>query len=447
METTAEAPMQPSRRGRLRRTIRFVREGRVGTLATSVRDFLRVPGNVLGLLLLVSVLVRVIWLNLPSSGLIFDEAYYVNAARVILHLPATSHYADAVPGFDPNTEHPALGKLLIAGSMALLGDNSVAWRLPSVVFGMIALVAVYLIARDTTKSRWLPIVVTAFVSFDTLTFVHGRIGTLDMLVLAPMLFGSWLALRGRWILAGIALGLALLIKITAIYAVGAVLLYWLLTEGVQLLRERRPRLGDVRGPVGFVVITLSIMLGGLTILDATLSQFPSPVDHITRIISYGAGLKAPITVGHCPEIDSKPWQWPFNECQINYYRTDVTVKTGDEVTAKFPKIEFRGALNPLLASTIPLAALFTAWFAWRTRNRLAIWAVVWAAANYLPYVALALLTPRIMYIYYALPLVPVAAAGLALLLTRAGLPRPVRWGYAALYLVGFAAYFPFRQIP
>jgi dolichyl-phosphate-mannose-protein mannosyltransferase len=448
VETTAEAPEPQSSRGRFPRTARRLRESRGGAIAGQVRDFLRVPGNTVGLLLLVSVLLRVAWLNIPSQGLIFDEAYYVNAARVILHLPPTSHYADAVPGFDPNTEHPALGKLLIAGSMAILGDNSVAWRLPSVIFGMLALVAIYLIARDTTRSRWLPIVVTAFVAFDNLSFVQGRIGTLDILVLAPMLLGSWLAIRKRWILAGIALGIALLIKITAIYGVGAVLLYWLITEGFEALRaRRRPTMADVRGPVGFVIITLSIMLGGLTMLDAKLSQFPSPVDHITRIITYGAGLKAPITVGHCPEIDSKPWQWPFNDCQINYYRTDVTVKTGNTVTAKYPKIEFQGALNPLLASTIPLAALFTAWYAWRTRNRLALWALAWAATNYLPYVALALLTPRIMYLYYALPLVPVAAAGLALLLTRAGLPRPVRWGYAVLYIVGFAAYFPFRQIP
>jgi 4-amino-4-deoxy-L-arabinose transferase-like glycosyltransferase len=447
VETTTEAH-EPSRRDRLRGSAARLRDSRAGMGLATARDFVRVPGNALGLLLLVSVLLRVAWLNVPSKGLIFDEAYYVNAARVILHITPTSHYTDAVPGFDPNTEHPALGKLLIAGSIAVLGDNSVAWRLPSVIFGMIALVAVYLIARDTTRSRWLPIVVTAFVSFDTLTFVSGRIGTLDILVLAPMLLGSWLALRRHWILAGVALGIALLIKITAIYGVGAVLLYWFLTEGLDLFRaRRRPRLGDVRGPVGFVVITLSIMLGGLTILDGALSQFPSPVDHISRIIKYGAGLKAPIEVGHCPEIDSKPWQWPFNECQILYYRTDVTVRAGNDVTAKYPKIEFRGAMNPLLASTIPLGALFTAWYAWKKRNRLALWAVAWAATSYVPYVFLALFTPRIMYLYYALPLIPVAAIGLALVLLRAGLPRPIRWGYAALYLAGFVAYFPFRQIP
>jgi hypothetical protein len=52
-----------------------------------------------------------------------------------------------------------------------------------------------------------------------------------------------------------------------------------------------------------------------------------------------------------------------------------------------------------------------------------------------------------MYIYYALPLVPAAAIGIALLLTRAGLPRAVMWGFVGAYLVGFIAYFPFRRIP
>jgi predicted membrane-bound dolichyl-phosphate-mannose-protein mannosyltransferase len=313
---------------------------------------------------------------------------------------------------------------------------------------MIALVAVFLIARDTVGSAWLPVLVTGIVAFDNLTLVHGRIGTLDILVLAPMLVGSWLALRKRWILAGVAMGLALLIKITALYGIGAVVLYALLTDGPEWWRARRvPRLDDLRGPLGFVVITFSIALGGLTLLDAALSQFPSPVDHISRILTYGANLRAPLTVGICPEADSRPWQWLFNECQINYFRADTTVRSGGEIVAKFATIEFRGALNPLLASAIPLAALFTGWYAWRTRDRLALWAVTWTIANYVPYLLLAAFTPRIMYIYYALPLVPAFAVGTALLLTRAGLPRVIRWGYLVAYLLGFAWYFPFRQVP
>ena len=447
MTTHAETPEPSSRLVRVRRIADSLSTSPGGRVVGRGLDILRTPAGALTVLMLVALGLRELWLNVPSGGMIFDETYYVNAARVILGLHAPNHYTDSLPGFDPNTEHPALGKLLIAASISLLGDNSVAWRLPSVIAGMIALAAVYLIVRAATRSAWLPVLVTGLVAFDNLTFVHGRIATLDILVLAPMLVGAWLALRKRWILAGVAMGIALLIKITALYAVGAVALYVLMTEGPAWWRARRIPRVDLMGPIGFAIITFSIMIGGLTLLDVSLSQFPSPIDHIVRIVSYGAGLKAPIDVGACPAIDSQPWQWLFNECQINYFRADTTVKVGEVVTGRYATVEFTGALNPLLASAIPLSALYTGWYAWKKRDRLAIWAVAWAAANYLPYVLLALLTPRIMYIYYALPLVPAAAVGIALLLTRSGLPRMVLWGFIGAYLVGFLAYFPFRTIP
>ena len=78
---------------------------------------------------------------------------------------------------------------------------------------------------------------------------------------------------------------------------------------------------------------------------------------------------------------------------------------------------------------------------------MAQWAVIWAAANYLPYVVLSIVNHRITYIYYFLPVIPAIAIAVAILLLRAGLPRSVLWGFIAAYVVGFAAYFPFRSIP
>jgi len=420
---------------------------RLGRVVAVAAENLRDPARAIALVLLTALILRVLWLNLPARTLIFDEAYYVNAARVILGLPAGTHYAASPVGLDPNTEHPPLGKLAMAASMAVFGDNGLGWRLPSVIAAMVALLAVYRIVRATDKSVWLAVLVVTLVSLDNLTMVHGRIGTLDMLVLAPMLVGSWLALERRWLLAGLAMGIALLVKLTALYGIGAVILYLLLTDGPAWWRARRVRLRELAGPVVFGVVTMAVALGGLTVLDARYTSFASPFDHIARMVDYGANLRAPITTGFCPEADSRPWQWLFNECQIQYLRVDVTVRAGEEIVAKIPRVDFRGALNPLLAAAIPLAGLFAAWYAWRTRNQLALWAVAWATANYLPYLALAAFTPRIMYLYYALPLVPAIAIAIALLLLRGGLPRPVRWGFLAAYVLGFVAYFPFRQVP
>ena len=104
-------------------------------------------------------------------------------------------------------------------------------------------------------------------------------------------------------------------------------------------------------------------------------------------------------------------------------------------------------MNPLLAGAIPLAMLFTGWYAWRTGNALARWSVAWAAANYLPYVFLAVVTHRITYIYYFLPVVPAVGGRDRDPAARAACRGSSCGGSSLAYLVGFAAYFPFRQIP
>jgi len=447
VETGAPPDEQAPDQATTRRLRDRWRAARLGRLADVAAANLHDPSRVLGVLLLAAVVLRSLWLNVPERGLIFDEAFYVNAARVILGLPAGSHYAGSPVGLDPNSEHPPLGKVLMAASMSVFGDDPLGWRLPSIVAAIIALAVVFEIVRRLDRSAWLAVLVVALVSFDNLTFVHGRIGTLDMMVLAPMLIGSWLAIRRRWFLAGIAVGVALLFKLTALYAILAIALWVLFTDGPEWWRRRRIPLRELIGPAVFAAVTGVVALGGLALLDAQYSTYKNPIDHFAHMVSYGAALQTRVSTAACPEADSQPWQWLFNECQIQYFRIDVTVRAGEEILTKVPTIDFRGAMNPLLVGAIPLAALFTAWYALRTRNQLAIWAITWTAANYLPYIPLAIFTNRIMYIYYALPLVPALAAGVALLLLRSGLPSPIRWGFLLAYLAGFIAYFPYRTIP
>jgi dolichyl-phosphate-mannose-protein mannosyltransferase len=415
-----------------------------------LRLSLQDPAAVLPLVLIAAFVARFAWLDVPHGTLIFDESYYVNAARTILGwgVPPGASYAGSPVGLDPNTEHPPLGKLLIALSMLGFGDNGIGWRLPSVLAGMVALGAVYGIVRAGGESAWLAILVVGLVAFDNLSLVHGRIGTLDMLALAPVLGGTWLALRDRWGLAGLAMALGLLVKLTAVYGVAAVLLLVALRAGGRWWRERRVPLADLRGPAVFGLTFLVVGLAGLAVLDSRFTTFASPLDHLRRMIDYGATLQAPpAQAGFCPGTDSRPWDWLFNACQIPYLRVDVTVRSAGQLVSSIPSIDFRGALNPLLAGAIPLSTLWLLWYARRTGSRLALWAIAWGAASYLPYVALALTTRRVMYLYYMVPVVPAIAVAVALLLVRSGLPSFVRWGFLAAYAMGFAAYFPFRQVP
>jgi dolichyl-phosphate-mannose-protein mannosyltransferase len=418
--------------------------------ATSIRSVATDPDRMLPLVLLAALVVRIAWLAVPQNSLIFDEAYYVNAARILLgwSVPPGGHYEGSPLGLDPNVEHPPLGKLILAASMLVFGDNGVGWRVPSVVAGMAALGAVYGIVRATGETARLGVLVVGFLALENLTLVHSRIGTLDMLFVAPTLVGAWLALRGRFVLSGLLIGLALLVKLTALYALIAVLLLFLVGVIGTWRRERRVSAAGLRPVVVIPIVAAVVFLGGLSALDARYTAYRSPIEHVAHMVEYGANLRSPVDrAGICVTNDSLPWEWLFNECQITYLRVDVTVRSGSEVISKVPSIDFRGALNPLLAGAIPLAILFATWMAWRSKHQLSRWVVAWASANWLPYVVLALVNHRITYIYYLLPAVPAFAMAVAILLARSGLPRFVLTGFVAAYLVGFVAYLPFRTIP
>ena len=200
---------------------------------------------------------------------------------------------------------------------------------------------------------------------------------------------------------------------------------------------QRLRRAFIFGGVSLVVAT-----AGLWFLDARFTTFSNPVAHMRHISSYGLDLSR---TGGPVNSESDPWQWLSNDVQIPYLRVDTNeVADGKVVTTK-PSIYFRGAMNPAL-SGVAVMALFYAGWAWvRRRDPLACWTVVWTAGVFLPYVGLSVVSHRISYLFYALPLVPAYAIAVALMLWHEGMPRAVRWGFAVALLLGFAAYFPFRD--
>jgi predicted membrane-bound dolichyl-phosphate-mannose-protein mannosyltransferase len=406
----------------------------------------RSPAQVLFVGLVGFLVLRTIWLPQPPASLIFDEQYYVNAARVIdgLPVPAGAPYADSTPGVDPNTEHPPLGKLAIAASIRVFGDNAFGWRLPSVIAGMIVLAVVYLIVIAAGETAWLALLAVATLGLDNLSFVHGRIGTLDMMALAPILVGSWLALRRRFALAGLAFALGALVKITA----GFGLLAFIALETLVLLRQRRagtllhPR--DFRPLAVCLGVFVIVFVGGLAFLDMRVTNFASPLDHLAQMFGYGISL----TSGPGPAgISSPPWDWLVGSGHIDYLRVEVNVLAENQVVESHPTVLFQGAVSPILIGAAPLVLAFGVWYAVRERHALSEWAVVWFAANCLPYVGLVILAHRITYLYYILAALPGLAILSAIFLLRARLPSVVRWGYLAASVAVFVAYFPFRIIP
>jgi dolichyl-phosphate-mannose-protein mannosyltransferase len=392
-----------------------------------------------------AVLCRTFRLRQPNQAVIFDERYYVNAARVILgwHVNPGDPYADSTHGIDPNREHPPLGKLLIAGSMKLFGNDALGWRLPSLVAGVAAIVLVYLIVREAARDDWLATIAATAFAFDNLVIVHGRIATLDMPYVALLLLGVWLWLRGRPFLAGAACGLATLVKLPALYGAAALVLLALGAVAYERWRRRTWSRSHVRALVLLLVSFLGVWLLGLWALDVVFTPYDSPFAHLRYMWNYGFALSHG---GGPVNSESNPWQWLANRVQIPYFKVDQNISSGGHVTQTRPLIDFEGAMNPVVIGVAPLAFAYSAWRAWRFRDTLSVWVVAWVAATYLSYYPLVLISHRTAYLYYFLPTLPAVAVAIAQLLRQSALPRVVTWGFLVGLAVTCYEYFPFQRL-
>jgi hypothetical protein len=223
-----------------------VSDTRFQEAASAGRSFMRnpwAPRIALCLILAFSLGAKAINISQPCSApckaqnkhtLIFDESYYVNAARVILGInpPAGSPYHGAPLYKDPNAEHPQLAKLAIAAGIEIFGDNPLGWRSGSILFSLIALIALYTLVRAAGGGRWLAVGATAVMALDNLMLVHGRIGTLDIYAVAMMLVAATLYMRRRPLLAGLALAVAACMKEVAL----SLALVFILMEAFQIVR-------------------------------------------------------------------------------------------------------------------------------------------------------------------------------------------------------------------
>ena len=407
---------------------------RARAAATPVRVLIAVIG--------ISIFWRTFRLRQPGSSVIFDETYYVNAVRVLLGWdvkPGTA-YAGSPTGMDPNHEHPPLGKVLIAGSMKVFGDDPLGWRLPSIVAGVAAIVLLYLIVRAASGDAWLGVLAATIFAFDNLVLVHSRIATLDMMSVAFLLLGAWLWMLRRPFLAGAACALAALVKLPGVYGFAALAALAIGSVVVRRVRDGTWGRAELRAAALLGAGFAGVWILGLWALDLAFTPYDTPWAHVRYMLDYGFSLHgAPVN------SESRPWQWLANRVQVPYFVVDTTVTAGD-VSKTRTVIDFKGAMNPVVIGALGLGISYSAWHAWRFRDRLSFWVLAWFAGTYLLYYPLVLLSGRTTYLFYFLPALPAVAVAIAQLLRQSGLPRLVTWGYLTALAIGFLEYYPFRRI-
>ena len=168
------------------------------------------------LIAIASFVLRIINLGLPK-GFIFDEVYYVDGARDLMK------YGVEVSGSNPEfIVHPPVGKWLIASGITLFGDNEFGWRFASAVFGTLLILLFARLIHVLFYSPLLTALGAALMALDGLLLVHSRTALLDLFLTFFTLLGVFLWHRNRHIWAGIAFGLAIGCKWSAIYFVALI---------------------------------------------------------------------------------------------------------------------------------------------------------------------------------------------------------------------------------
>lgn len=156
-------------------------------------------------------------LGIPHK-LMFDEVYYVPAARTLWALDRPV-----------NIEHPLVGKELIALGIHLFGDTSFGWRIMAALAAGALVMGVFAIGWLTFR-RLRPAVIAALLAIVNMTvFVQARIAMLDgfmtMFLVLSIAALLW-AMRGprhvktKTALAAILLGLGAGAKWTAVPFLG-----------------------------------------------------------------------------------------------------------------------------------------------------------------------------------------------------------------------------------
>jgi predicted membrane-bound dolichyl-phosphate-mannose-protein mannosyltransferase len=418
------------------------------------------PLALLVLVCLVSAAARIAWIAEPCRApcaapadhiLVFDETYYVNAARVIagVALPPGANYAGSPAGVDPNSEHPQLAKLVIAGSIELFGDGPLAWRLGSIVFGTLTILGMFYLVRCAGGRRWLALGAAALIASDNLQIVHGRIGTLDVYALAAMIWAAALYLRARILAAGILIGIGAAFKEVAAY----VLLVLVLFEALRYLQSRSAgRRRAVR--VGACATTsAAVLIGLLAVMDRIAAPY-DPQTHslvgggvfgqIAHMLNFAAGQ----TSRHGPQgIASYPWEWLADYRPITYLYINPK-RPADGLFHVHPAVHFLGVVSPpILLLALPAVAIAGRRLLRGESSRISALGLAWFLGTFAPFEVLSLVFARTSYLYYMVVVMPGIYLLVADLIARQLRHRRLVAGWVVCVIAATVSMYPFTPLP
>jgi len=351
------------------------------------------------LIALASFVLRVINLGLPK-GLVFDEVYYVDGARDLLK------YGVEIDGTNPEfIVHPPVGKWLIASGIELFGDNEFGWRFASAVFGSLLILLFARLVHVLFYSPLLTALGAALMALDGLLLVHSRTALLDLFLTFFTVLGIFLWHRNRHIWAGIAFGLAIGCKWSAIYfvaVIGLIAVYRILVAQ-DIRRSVKPIAAKFAQYGVLPVLVYLLTWTGWFISDRGWSRqwstnpLLSWLHYHSEMLNFHTGL----TQTH--PYQANPWSWLIMGRPTSFFYA-----APKECGAKDCAQEVLALGTPILwwVGTIALAVVIGYWIKTLIHHRIdaaATIIVIGLAAGYLPWFAM---QQRTVFTFYAIVIQP-----------------------------------------
>ena len=394
------------------------------------------------LIALASFVLRIINLGLPK-GFVFDEVYYVDGARDLLK------YGVEVDGTNPEfIVHPPVGKWLIASGIKLFGDSEFGWRFASAVFATLLILLFARLVHVLFYSPLLTALGAALMALDGLLLVHSRTALLDLFLTFFTLLGVLLWHRNRHIWAGIAFGLAIGCKWSAVYfvaVIGLIAVYQILVS-----RDIRKSLKPITAKfLQYGVLPISVYTltwTGWFISDRGWSRqwssnrLVSWLHYHSEILNFHTGL----TEKH--PYEANPWSWLVMGRPTSFF-----YDSPKDCGAKDCAQEVLALGTPILwwIGTISIAVVIGYWIKSLIHHRVdsaANIVVLGVVAGYLPWFAM---QQRTVFSFYAIiiqPFLIIAIVYCAKLLLGSGLKpvvsQSIVGGIFALIVLCFIFFIP-----
>jgi predicted membrane-bound dolichyl-phosphate-mannose-protein mannosyltransferase len=377
------------------------------------------------------------------AAMVFDERIYVPEAKSFI-----SGSGLAI------TEHPPLGKWLIAGGICVFGDNPTGWRMPSVISGAASIILFYLICvqlvrkEDTEdeavtrasgelpqKNSWftmkifVPVFAAFLFAFENLSFIQANVAMLDVFSVTFMLLGFLLYLRNKYLWCGVVMGLGMLCKATVFLAILAILVHWAFTRRHEIAaairtglkrREGESRAAQLKPITDMVKLLLAAGIVWIVLLPVleypATHQLANPISRTLEMLKFHINIT---TGSYDSPIASAPWTWLSSPTNIIYWPdstlfTIVSGHWGLGIDSANPLYYLSVSWN--IWTLIILSILFTVYEIIRNRTVLhsvAAFVLSWFFGVYVLLIPLELVTGRLMFTYYFYPAVPAVCLAIA----------------------------------